>query len=136
MSASNAFANALLLDVFKNGTYGDTYIALHTADSGAAGTQASSEAAYTGYARAKVNPTDWRVTGAAFDNISPIQFQEVTEVGAGVIATHFTIGNNSTGPGRVLLRGKLVTPLPLVVGNEPRFKEGLLQGSVGTGAPE
>jgi len=66
MSASNAFETALLQHVFQNAdlsTVGDAtglrgstvagslYVSLHTADPGEAGTQSTSEATYTGYAR-------------------------------------------------------------------------------------
>ena len=69
MSASNAFETSLLNLIFKNVTianYGDAigilgsatagslYVGLHTADPGEAGTQATSEATYTGYARVAV----------------------------------------------------------------------------------
>ena len=134
MSASAAFANDLLTALLVSGGFGPTYIALHTADTGAAGTQATNEVSYTGYARKLVNPADWTVTGANFANKLPIEFPEVTG-GAGATATHFTIGNAATGSGKVLLRGKLANPLPLTVGQEPRFKAGLLTGSVDTSAP-
>lgn len=135
MSASTAFANDLLTAVFKDGDHGATYIALHTADPGAGGTQGTSELPYTGYARVQVTPADWTVTGAAFENAQAIEFAEVTGVGGGVTATHFTIGNGASGAGQVLLRGKLTTPLPISIGQEPRFKAGLLSGSVSTAAP-
>ena len=135
MSASTAFANDLLTALLADGEFGATYIALHTADPGAGGTQTTSEVAYTGYARQLVNPADWAVVGATFENELSIEFPEVSAVGGGVTATHFTIGNGASGGGKVLLRGKLQNPLPITVGQEPRFKAGLLTGSVDTSAP-
>ena len=135
MSASNAFANDLLTALLISKNYGPTYIALHTADTGAGGTQATNELAYTGYARQLVNPSDWTVSGASFNNKLAIEFPEVTGVTGSPVAAHSTIGNAASGAGKVLLRGKLTNPLPITVGQEPRFKAGLLTGSVNTSAP-
>lgn len=134
MSASTAFANDLLTAVFKTGTFGPTYIALHTADTGAAGTQATNETAYTGYARKLVDTANWGVSGADFSNSAAIEFPEVTGA-AGSVLTHFTIGNGATGAGKVLLRGKLANPVTVAVGQELRFKIGDMTGSVSTAAP-
>ncbi len=134
MSASNAFANDLLNAVFKTGEFGPTYIALHTADTGAPGTQATSEAAYTGYARQQVATADWTVDVADFQNAAAIEFPEVTGA-AGAVLTHFTIGNTATGAGKVLLRGKLANAVTVAVGQELRFKAGDLTGAVSTAAP-
>lgn len=135
MSASAAFANDLLTALLVDGDYGPTYIALHTADTGADGTQDSNEVSYTGYARQLVDAGDWAVDGADFENAAPIEFPEVEGVSGTVTVTHFTIGNAASGAGKVLLRGKLTNPLPITVGQEPRFKAGLLTGSVDTSAP-
>lgn len=134
MSASTAFANDLLTALFKDGDFGATYIALHTADTGAAGTQSTSETAYTGYARVLVATADWSVSGADFSNSAAIEFPEVTGA-AGDVLTHFTIGNGASGAGKVLLRGKLANPVTVAVGQELRFKAGDLTGSVSTAAP-
>lgn len=135
MSASNAFANDLLTALLVAGDFGPTYIALHTADPGAAGTQATSELPYTGYARQLVSTADWTVAGATFENELAIEFPEVTGVTGTPSATHFTIGNAASGAGKVLLRGKLQNPLPISIGQEPRFKAGMMTGSVDTSAP-
>lgn len=135
MSASTAFANDILTAIFTDGDFGSTYIALHTADPGAAGTQSTSEAAYTGYARKQVTVgTGWTVSGATFQNASAIEFDEVTGAATGT-ATHFTIGAAGTGASRVYLRGKLQAPVTIAVGQELRFKAGFLTGSVDTSAP-
>jgi hypothetical protein len=46
---------------------GSLFVALHTADPGAAGTQSTSEAAYTSYARVAVARSSggWTVTGSS-----------------------------------------------------------------------
>ncbi|MGE8218541.1 MAG: phage tail fiber protein [Stenotrophomonas acidaminiphila] len=134
MSASTAFANDLLIAVFKSQTFGPTYIALHTADTGPTGNQTTSEATYGGYARKLVAPASWDASGADFENGGSIEFGEAMG-GAGSILTHFTIGNAATGAGKVLLRGKLVNPVTVTVGQELRFKPGDLTGSVSTAEP-
>lgn len=134
MSASNAFANDLLNAIFKDGVFGETFIALHTADTGAAGNQATSEVAYTGYARQKVEAADWAVNVADFRNAAAIEFPEVTGA-AGAVLTRFTIGNDADGAGKVLLRGKLLNPVTVSVGQELRFKPGEMTGAVSTDAP-
>lgn len=137
MSASAAFANDILTALLIDGDYGAIVVGLHTADPGAAGTQATSEVAYTGYARqpAAVGATNWTVSGNAFQNATPIEFPEATAVSGTVTITHFTIGNATSGAGKVLLRGKLTNPLTINVGTEPRFKVGTLVGTVDTSAP-
>ena len=91
MSASNAFENSLLLLILNNtnianigdatglrgsSAAGNVYVGLHTADPGEAGTQATSEATYTGYARVAVARTagGWTVAGNAFSNTAAITF--------------------------------------------------------------
>jgi len=135
MSSSTAFANDLLTALFKDGDFGATYIALHTADPGAGGTQATNELSYTGYARQQVNPANWTVSGNGFSNTLAIEYPEATAVSGTPSATHFSIGNAASGAGKVLLRGKLTNVLPITVGQEPRFKAGLLSGAVDTSAP-
>lgn len=135
MSASTAFANDLLTALFTDGDFGDTWIALHTADTGAAGGQSTNEVTYTGYVRQAVDAGDWAVDGADFENAAPIEFPEVEGVSGTVTVTHFTIGTAGSGTGKVLLRGKLTNPVTLSVGMEPRFKAGALTGSVSTAAP-
>lgn len=89
-------------------------VALHTADPGEAGTQATSEIAYTGYARVAVARTTggWTVTGNSVSPVDPIAFGEMTG-GAGGTVTHFSVG---TGTGNELLYSGTVTP-NIVVSN-------------------
>lgn len=134
MSASTAFANDILTAAFKTGTFGPMHIALHTADPGAAGTQATGEAAYTGYARQLVAAANWTVATNTVVNAASVEFPEVTGA-PGAVLTHFTIGNAASGAGKVLLRGKLQNPVTVGVGQELRFKAGDLTGSVSTAAP-
>lgn len=89
-------------------------VALHTADPGEAGTQLTSEIAYTGYARIAVARTSggWTVAGNSVSPAAAITFGEMTG-GAGGTVTHFSIG---TGTADELLYFGTVTP-NIVVSN-------------------
>ena len=89
-------------------------VALHTADPGEAGTQATSEIAYPGYARINVaRPSGgWTVSGSSVSPAAAITFGEMTG-GAGGTVTHFSVG---TGVADELLYSGTVTP-NIVVSN-------------------
>jgi len=96
-------------------------VALHTADPGEAGTQATNETAYTGYARIAVARTTggWTVTGGSVSPVANIDFGECTASPGGAI-THFSVG---TGVGNKLLYSGTVTPnITMAVGVIPRLK--------------
>ena len=83
-------------------------VALHTADPGEAGSQATSEIAYTGYARIAVARTSggWTVAAGSVSPVNPITFGEMTG-GAGGTVTHFSVG---TGVADELLYSGTVAP--------------------------
>ena len=83
-------------------------VALHTADPGEAGSQATSEIAYTGYARVAVARTSggWTVAGNSVSPAAAITFGNMTG-GAGGTATHFSIG---TGTADEMLYSGTITP--------------------------
>jgi hypothetical protein len=96
-------------------------VALHTSDPGEAGTQATGEIAYTGYARIAVARTTggWTVTGGSVSPVANIDFGEMT-AGAGGTVTHFSVG---TGVASKLLYSGTVTPNIVVTnGVTPRLK--------------
>ena len=96
-------------------------VALHTADPGEAGTQLTSEIAYTGYARIAVARTTggWTVTGNSVSPVANIDFGEMTG-GAGGTVTHFSVG---TGTANKLLYSGTVTPnIAVTSGVIPRLK--------------
>ena len=70
----------------------NVFVALHTADPGEAGTQSTSEAAYTGYGRATVARTSggWTITGSSASPTATIPFGLCT-AGTGT-ATFASIG--------------------------------------------
>jgi hypothetical protein len=106
-------------------TTGDTNlsIALHTADPGIGGTQSTSEAAYTGYARVSVLRTvaGWTVAGNTVSNAALAQFPEATAGSA--LVTHVSIG---TTAGQLLYIGSLTSSRSITAGIQPQFNIGTL----------
>lgn len=145
MSASTTFANSLIKAILHNlaiagislpaAAAGNLFARLHTGDPGAAGTQATNETAYPGYAGQPIirSVAGWDVVDNTFDNVADVVFPEST--GAATTITHFSIGTALSGAGVLLLRGKLATPVPIAAGTEPRFKAGMMTGAVDTSAP-
>lgn len=83
------------------------YVALHTADPTAAGTQASNEIAYTGYARVAVARTSsgWTVTGGTVNPATSIGFPPGT--GGSGTAAFFSTGFASSGATEILHSGPI-----------------------------
>lgn len=100
-------------------------ISLHTADPGEAGDQTTSEATYTGYARIPVARTSsgWAVAAGTADNVAVITFGEKTGGGDQTI-THFGVGTDNTGAGRLLGSGALTASLLVSNGVTPEFAVG------------
>lgn len=87
-------------------------VALHTADPGDAGTMATSEAAYTGYARAAVARTTggWTISGTSPTQAAPVATIAFPIGTAGTgIATYFSTGKSGGGAAAILFSGT-VTP--------------------------
>lgn len=148
MSLSNASENDLLLLLFNNTnisnmgdatgvrgstTAGSLYVSLHTADPGEAGTQATSETTYTGYARVAVarSGAGWTVSGTAptqVVNAATITFGTST-VGTPTI-THFGVGLESAGATRLLASGVLDNSQVINIGGVNTFAAGALKVTV------
>lgn len=141
MSMSNAAEAALLDLLFLNtdwagigdagglqnsATAGSFYIALHTADPGEAGTQATNEIAYTSYARVAVarSAGGWTRSVSTVSNTALVQFPQCT--GGSGTATHFSIGQDSSGAGQIILSGALSASLAISNGIQPQFAAGAL----------
>lgn len=111
-------------DIAENDTTGpaaNLTVALHTADPGEAGTQATNETAYTGYARVNVARTSggWTVAANSVSPVANIDFGECT-ASPGAAITHFSVG---TGVSSELLYSGTVTPnITMAVGVIPRLK--------------
>ena len=139
MSKSNTFENDLLLLVFNNTDItliGDAaglqnsaaaaslYVSLHTSDPGEAGDQTTNETAYTDYARVAVarSGAGWTVTGNAVANAALVQFPQCGVTGATL--THFGVGTDSSGAGKLLYSGALSASLAVSSGIQPQFAAG------------
>jgi len=132
MAKSNYFENALLKLIFNaitiDGLAQDQVIAplthvvvaLHTADPGEAGTQATNEIAYTGYLRVPVPRTTagWTVTNNSVSPAAPISFAEMTD-GVGGPITHISVGDGISD--RIIYRGALTPNINVSLGAVPRL---------------
>lgn len=103
---------------------GSFYISLHTADPGETGSQTTSEATYTGYARVAVarSGSGWTVSGNNASNAAAVTFGQCT-AGSNTI-THFGIGSDSTGAGNLFMSGALGASLAVSSGITPEFAIG------------
>jgi hypothetical protein len=134
MSFGNTFENDLLGLIF-NGTpianiadnaasapLTNLYLALHTADPGEGGSQTTSEAAYTGYARVAVARTTGGfsapssgVTALVADKDFPVD-----TAGTGT-ATFASVGTASSGAGKIIMSGAISPTIAYAVGVIPRL---------------
>jgi hypothetical protein len=141
VSATNVFENGLLSLIFENANYanvGDAtglrgsstagvfYISVHTANPNETGTQATSEAAYTSYARQSVarSTAGWTVASGVCDNDGAINFPQAT--GGSETETHFGIGSDVSGTGNLFMWGALTSSLAVSSGITPSFAAGAL----------
>ena len=139
MSKSNTFENDLLLLVFNNtditligdaaglqnsAVAGSLYVSLHTADPDEAGDQTTNETTYTDYARVAVarSGAGWTVTGNAVANAALVQFPQCGVTGATL--THFGVGTDASGAGKLLYSGALSASLAVSSGIQPQFAAG------------
>lgn len=137
MSKTNTFENDLLLLIFNNtdialigdaaglqnsATAGSLYVSLHTADPGETGTQTTSEISYTGYARVAVarSGAGWTVTGNSVSPVAAITFGAMT-AGAGGTVTHFGVGTDSSGTGKLLYKGTVTPNIAVTNGVTPQL---------------
>lgn len=135
MSKGNTFENDFLKLVFNatgianiadnasTSPLTSLYIGLHTADPGEGGSQTTSEASYTGYARIGITRASgaggWTVSSNTASNTSLAQFAECT-AGSDTI-THVSIGTDSSGAGKVIYSGALNASRGISAGIQPQF---------------
>lgn len=131
MSKGNTTENDILELVFKATALSWTantnlYVSLHTADPGEAGSQTTSEATYTSYARVTVSRsgTGWTVTGNSASNAALVQFPQCT--GGSNTVTYVAIGTASSGAGQILYSGALNSSLSVSNLIQPQFSIGAL----------
>lgn len=133
MGMSNAFKAQILDHILNNAAIpnvgdagglqpsvadGDLFVALHTADPGAGGTQATSETTYTGgYARQPVSRdgTDWTAPGATSTNVGAVTFAAPTNV-VGQVITHFSLGVAVAGATVYITAAALAVPYLAILG--------------------
>lgn len=140
MSKSNTFENELLLHIFNNATISDIgdatglrgstavgslFLSLHTADPGEPGTQATSEIAYTGYARVAVarSASGFTVTGSQVTLTANQDFGKMT-AGTGGTVTNFAVGKAASGATVVLYKGSVSPTIVVANGVIPRLETG------------
>jgi hypothetical protein len=133
MAKSSTFDNQLLKLIFNatpianiadnaaTSPLTNLYIALHTADPTAGGTQSSSEAAYTSYARVAVARTTggFTVTGASVSPVATVVFPAGT--GGSGSATFWSVGVASTGSTEILYSGAISPAITLGNGITPEL---------------
>jgi hypothetical protein len=105
--AFNATAIANIADNAATSPLTNLFVALHTADPGAGGSQTTSEIAYTGYTRATVARTGaaWVVTSTSVSPQTAISFPAGS--GGSGTATFFSIGTALSGTGKILYSGAI-----------------------------
>jgi len=133
MSKGNTYENDLLKLLFNATAIADIaendatspltnlYASLHTADPGEAGSQTTSEATYTSYARVAVARTTggWTVTANSVSPVADIVFPAAT--GGTNTITHFAVGTLSSGAGVLLYSGTVTPNISVSSGVTPRL---------------
>lgn len=111
-------------------TAGSFYVSLHTANPGEAGNQATSEAAYTNYARVAVarSGAGWTVSGTAPTQAANAATTAFAQAGAGSpeTETYFGVGRASSSTGELLWIGALTSSLIVNPNITPSFAAGAL----------
>ena len=105
-------------------TAGSFYLSLHTANPGVSGSQTTSEAGYTSYARVGLarSSAGWTVTGnqpCIAENASAATFPACT--GGSETETYFGIGTASSGAGQLIISAALSSSLAVSNGITPSF---------------
>lgn len=97
------------------------FVALHTADPGETGTQATNEVSYTGYGRATVARTSggWTITASSVSPTANIDFGACTAGTA--TATHASVGVAVSGATKLLYSGALTPNISISAGVTPRI---------------
>lgn len=97
------------------------YISLHTANPGAAGSQTTSEAAYTSYSRVAVarSTSGWNVASGVANPAAVINFPAAT--GGSETESFFGVGTASTGAGKLLYPGSLTPNIVVSTGVQPQL---------------
>jgi len=134
MSIGNTTENSILDLIFSATTWANyainatsspetnIVVAAHTADPGDAGSQSTSEAAYTSYARVNVaRSTGWGA--ASGGSVSPVANIDFPASGAaGTTLTHFSTGKSGGGASVILWSGTITPNIAIgAAGITPRL---------------
>lgn len=117
----NATAIANIADNAASSPLTNLSVALHTADPGEAGTQTTSEAAYTSYARVSVARTSggWTETSGSVSPVATIAFPAGSG-GSGTV-THFSVGPTGGGATKILYSGTVTANIVTGSGITPQL---------------
>lgn len=117
----NATAIANVADNAATAPLTALFVSLHTADPGEAGTQATSEATYTGYARVSVARTSggWAVAAGSCSPVATISFPACT-AGANTIS-FFGVGSAVSGVGSLFYSGTVTPNIAVSTGVTPQL---------------
>lgn len=117
----NATAIANIADNAATSPLTNLYVSLHTADPGETGTEATSEIAYTSYARVAVARTSggWTVTANSVSPAADIVFPAGT--GGSGTATHAAVGVAASGATKILYKGAISPTIVCGNGITPRI---------------
>lgn len=117
----NATAIASLADNAGTTPLTNLFVALHSADPGEAGTQATNEVAYTSYARVTIARTSggWTVTGSSVSPVATISFPACT--GSTATATHFSVGAAVSGASKYFYAGAISPTISISTGVTPQL---------------
>lgn len=121
-----AVAIANIADNAATSPLTNLYVSLHTASVGEAGSQTTSEATYTSYARVAVLRTSggWTVATNSVTNAGAVTFPACT--GGSNTITDFAVGTLVSGAGKILYFGTLTASLSVSNGITPSFAIGAL----------
>lgn len=133
MGKGSTFSNQLLALIFNATTIANIannatsspltnlYASLHTADPTSAGSQSTSEATYTGYARVAIarSSAGWTVTSNSVSPAATISFPACT--GGTNTITNFAIGTASSGAGEILYTGTVTPNISVASGVTPQL---------------
>jgi len=139
MSKTNIFETEFLEHIFTNTAItligdaagvlpsaapGSLYFSLHTANPDEAGSQTTSEIAYTSYARVAVarSGSGWTVTGNAVAVDANVTFPAGT--GGSGTATHWGLGTDASGAGKLLYKGAISPSIVCGDGVTPQLTAG------------
>lgn len=117
----NATAIANIADNASASPLANLFVSLHTGDPGEAGTQTTSECAYTSYARVTIARTSggWTVSGNSVSPVSAISFPACT--GGTETATHAAVGVAVSGSSKILYKGAISPSISISSGVTPQL---------------